>query len=75
MTYPRQVLNRLKWAEGGLNGVVITYVHRGGIDDMAYVNGEDVSDLGRSFFTVREGHIPYHRIIKIEKEGEVVFQI
>jgi uncharacterized protein (UPF0248 family) len=75
MTYPRQVLNRIRWGEGGLRGVVVTYVHRGGPDDLANVRGEEISDLGRSFFTVGEGQIPYHRIIKIEKEGEVVFQI
>jgi uncharacterized protein (UPF0248 family) len=73
MTYPREVLNRMKWV-GGLNGVVVTYVHRGGPDDMEYVKGEDITELGRSFFTVREGRIPYHRILKIEKDGEVVFQ-
>lgn len=75
MTYPRQVLNRIKWGEGGLQGVVITYIHRGGPEDLARVKGEDVAELGRSFFTAGEGQIPYHRIIKIEKEGEVVFQI
>ncbi len=74
MTYPRQVLNRIKWG-GGLSGVVITYIHRGGPDDLASVNGEDITELGRSFFTLREGQIPYHRIVRIEKEGEVVFQI
>lgn len=65
----------MRWGEDGLNRVVVTYVHRGGPDDLASVRGEDISDLGRSFFTVGEGQIPYHRIIKIEKDGKVVFQI
>jgi uncharacterized protein (UPF0248 family) len=74
MTYPRQVLNRMRWGEGGLQGAVVTYIHRGGPDDLASVKGEDIAELGRSFFTVGEGQIPYHRIIRIEKDGEVVFQ-
>ncbi len=65
----------MRWGEGGLNGVVITYVHRGGRDDLSSIRGEDITELGRSFFTVREAQIPYHRIVKIEKDGEIVFQI
>jgi len=75
MTYPRQVLNRMRWGASGLNMVIITYVHRGGPDDLASVKGEDITELGRSFFTVGDGQIPYHRIVKIEKDREVVFQI
>ncbi len=74
MSYPLQVLNRLKWGEGGLSGTVVTYVHRGGPDDLAMINGEEIAELGRSFFTVGQGRIPYHRILKIEKDGKVVFQ-
>lgn len=73
MTYPRKVLNGIKWGAGGLQGVVVTYVHRGGPDDLASTRGEDITELGRSFFTVGEGQIPYHRIVKIEKDGEVVY--
>ena len=75
MTYPRQVLNKIRWVADGLNNVVVTYVHRGGPDDLAYVKGEDITDLGRSFFIVGEAQIPYHRIVKIEKDGEVAFQV
>ena len=73
MTYPRQVLNAIKWGAGGLRGVVVVYVHRGAPDDLASARGEDIAELGRSFFTVGEGHIPYHRVIRIEKDGEVVY--
>lgn len=65
----------MRWGADGLNNVVVTYVHRGGPDDLASVNGEAITELGRSFFTFGEGQIPYHRIVKIEKDGEVVFQV
>lgn len=54
--------------------MVITYVHRGGQDDMSSLRGEDIEALGRSFFAAGGGQIPYHRIVRIEKDGEVVFQ-
>lgn len=74
MTYPRQALNRIRWGAGSLQGVVVTYVHRGGREDLAEVSGEDIKELGRSFFTVGDARIPYHRVIRIEREGEVVYQ-
>jgi uncharacterized protein (UPF0248 family) len=74
MTYPREVLNRLKWGREGLSHAVITYVHRGAPGDLAIISGEEILGLGRSFFTVGNGQIPYHRITRIENEGEVVYQ-
>jgi uncharacterized protein (UPF0248 family) len=73
MTYPREVLNEIKWRNGSLSGVVIYYLHRGAPEDMAFIKGDDIVELGRSFFHTRESSIPYHRITKIEKGGEVVF--
>jgi uncharacterized protein len=55
-------------------GVKVTYVHRGAPGDLTCVLGEDIVDLGRSFFSMLNGTVPYHRIIMIEKDGEVVFQ-
>lgn len=74
VTYPREVLNRLRWGDGTLMGVVVTYVHRGVPGDLLSVRGEDITDLGRSFFSIGEGRVPYHRIVRIERKGEVVFQ-
>ncbi len=74
MTFPREALNRLRWENGGLDGVVVTYVHRGAPRCLASVRGENITELGRSFFVVREAHIPYHRIVLIEREGEIVFR-
>ena len=75
MVYPREVLNRLRWGRGGLSMVVVTYLHRGAPGDLTVVRGEDITELGRSFFRTGESYIPYHRIMKIEMEGEVVFSV
>lgn len=54
--------------------MMVTYVHRGAPDDMAVIKGEDIVELGRSFFRAGESYIPYHRIIKIENDGEEVYR-
>jgi uncharacterized protein (UPF0248 family) len=74
VTYPREVLNRIKWTKGELSDVMVTYAHRGAPDDMAVIKGEDIMELGRSFFRAGESYIPYHRIIKIENDGEEVYR-
>lgn len=74
VTYPREVLNGIRWMKGDLSNVTVTYVHRGAPGDQRTIRGEDIAELGRSFFKVGDGQIPYHRIIRIEKDGEEVFR-
>jgi uncharacterized protein (UPF0248 family) len=75
MVYPREVLNRLKWTEGeSLDEAVIFYIHRGAPGDVASVTGADIVSLGRGFFDLDEVSIPYHRILRIEYRGEVIFE-
>ena len=75
MTYPRDILNEIKWGGGGLSQVVITYLHRGAPGDLASIRGEEIVELGRSFFSTHESKIPYHRIRIIENDGEEVFHL
>lgn len=72
---PRDVLNELKWREEKrLEKAKIYYVHRGAPEDFRTMEGSEVQDLGRSFITCVESHIPYHRVFKIEYEGRVIFE-
>lgn len=75
---PREVLNDLKWHEHALAEAEITFVHRGAPGDVKHVSGADVVDLGRSFFGLRERHgvssIPYHRVVRIERRGALVWE-
>jgi uncharacterized protein (UPF0248 family) len=73
--YPREILNRVKWMDGDLNGVKVTYVHRGAPGNTQTMPAEEITSLGRSFFSTADSVIPYHRIIRIEREGEVLFDI
>lgn len=73
MPFPRDVLNRLRWTEG-LEGVVVTYLHRGAPGDRMSIKGEDVVELERSFFVTADSKIPYHRIRQIKRKDEVLYK-
>lgn len=74
MVYPREVLNKLKWTDGeSLDDATIWYIHRGAPGDIMAISGSRIRNLGPGFFEVDENAIPYHRILRIEYRGEVVF--
>ena len=76
MPYPRDVLNELRWREGlSLEEAIITYRHRGAPGDIRVISGKEIEALLRSFFRTAESTIPYHRIIKIEHRGSVLYKI
>ncbi|OPY31430.1 MAG: hypothetical protein A4E32_01886 [Methanomassiliicoccales archaeon PtaU1.Bin124] len=73
MVYPREVLNEIRWRHDALAEALITYVHRGAPGDVLTIKGSDIMELGRSFFHTAESSIPYHRIVRIEFRGKVMF--
>ena len=76
MTYPREILNRLKWTEGeDLAEAIVTYLHRGAPGDVMAMLGKDIVELERSFFVTKEAKIPFHRIRRIEYRGQTLFQV
>ena len=76
MTYPREVLNELRWKPGEeLADAWITYVHRGAPGDEMSISGKDLVELEHSFFVTKDAKIPYHRIKLIRYHGRVLFDI
>jgi uncharacterized protein (UPF0248 family) len=76
VTYPRQILNALRWKPGeNLAEAHITYVHRGAPGDEMTISGSDVVELERSFFVTKEAKITYHRIKLIRYRGNDVFDL
>jgi uncharacterized protein (UPF0248 family) len=61
--------------DGSLRGVRVTYVHRGAPRDQLTISAEEIISLGHSFFSTGDSDIPYHRIVLIERGGEVLFNI
>ncbi len=74
MVYPREILNRLKWTVGeSLDDATIWYLHRGAPGDRLSVSGSIITSMDKGFFETDEAVIPYHRILRIEYRGKVVF--
>ncbi|MFQ6105950.1 MAG: DUF504 domain-containing protein [Candidatus Hydrothermarchaeaceae archaeon] len=74
----KKVIDELKWhPEKSLEGVVITYLHRGAPGDVISVKAEELRFEG-SFFVLyrdnRKTEIPYHRIVEIKKGSEILWK-
>jgi hypothetical protein len=75
MVFPRDVLNRLRWAEGeSLDDAVIWYIHRGAPGDSLRINGRAILTLGSLFFETEDASIPYHRVLRIDYRGGTLFE-
>lgn len=76
---PREVLSKLKWDPSfKLEDAEVTILHRGAPGDRRTFKGGDILELGRGFMRVRspegEVEIPYHRVLRIEARGRVLWE-
>lgn len=75
MTYPREILNMLRWKEGeSLADAVIWYIHRGAPGDVMKVSGAAVTGFRPGFFEMGDTTIPFHRILRIDYRGRTLFE-
>ena len=75
----RDTLNRLRWhPEFNLRDAKVTIVHRGAPGDVRVIEGSDIKELGPAFMRVvtpeGDAQIPYHRILRIEAQGRILWQ-
>lgn len=71
---PRFILNEIKWRYD-LGRCKVYYIHRGAPGDTRIIDGNAIIRMDRSFFILDEDvHIPYHRIFRIDYEGEPVYE-
>jgi len=71
---PRDILNELKWKGMDISECSVEYIHRGAPGDTKTVSGQEIIDIGRSFFTLfPDTLIPYHRILRIEYKGKTIY--
>lgn len=75
--FPRDVLNEVKWKGHDLSKCKIHYINRGSPGDTDTIECNQIKEIGRGFLTIEgipyEKYIPYHRITKIEYDGETIF--
>ena len=70
-----ELLNKLKWDKKyEFSKVKIYYVSRGDANNIAILQGNEIKNLGKMFIETTKTFIPYHRIIKIEYEGKVIYE-
>lgn len=75
---PREVLNELKWHRRALERALVHYVHRP--EGERVVEGAHIRALGPDSFERatrsrwRPGRIPYHRVTRIELDGETIWE-
>ena len=50
---PRELLNEIKWRGLDLSRCEIYYVHRGAPNDTKIVRGDEIEEIGHSFFTLK----------------------
>jgi uncharacterized protein (UPF0248 family) len=75
MTTAKDALDELRWHRQRLGDAVIAYRHRGAPGDERHVRGSDILALRASFFDLPDGaSIPYHRVLRIELDGAVVWE-
>ena len=75
MTSPKEILNKLKWKqEFNIELAEIWYIHRGAPKDTRIISGKDIVKLEKSFMKTTNAVIPYHRIIKIIYNQDIIFQ-
>jgi len=67
----KNILNKLRWDRNeDAEKYLITYRHRGAPDDKKRVRASEISNLGKSYFTLpsesgEEVTIPFHRILEV----------
>lgn len=77
---PREVLNEVRHRDDlDLRDVVVWYVHRGASGDLAAVPGDEIREVGTSFFEVpgpaaASTRIPFHRVRRVTYRGELVWE-
>lgn len=71
---PREILNELKWREDkDISKAEIWYTSGGTEDGFVIITGDELTELGKSFFSTAQATIPFYKIFRIICDGEVIF--
>jgi uncharacterized protein (UPF0248 family) len=71
----REVLNDLRWREPShLSDAIITYRDRTRPEGFRTLRGSEIVDMERRYFTTKGGRLPYYKIERIERSGQVLFR-
>jgi uncharacterized protein (UPF0248 family) len=68
----RDILNDIKWTKD-IEKVEIWILHRGAQNNMKKISGKEIKTIKKSFIETTTTTIPYHRILKIIYDEEIIF--
>jgi len=75
--HPRLLLNEIKW-RFDLNRCKVYYIHRGAPGNVKMIEGSLIKNIERGFLVIEgvmeEVYIPYHRIIRIDYDTQMIFE-
>ncbi|MGI0149955.1 MAG: RNA repair domain-containing protein [Thermoplasmata archaeon] len=71
----REVLNELRWrVPGRLADAILWYHDRTRSEGYRLIRGSEIVGLERRYFTTGSGRLPYYKIVRIEVNGEILFE-
>jgi len=73
MTHLRDLFNEIKWTKD-IRLVEIWIIHRGAPGDKKRIKGKDIGDIHKSSFDVGSSSIPFHRVLTVVYDGDIIFQ-
>ena len=68
----RDVLLKARWGEG-LEGYLVIIKDRLSLSGRSIINGSSIRGIGRSYIEMDDSRIPFHRVLEIEHNGEIVW--
>ena len=70
----REVLNELRWREGRDLAKAEIWVRGRSPEDVKAMGGDEITELGRRYFSTATTTIPYYKIARIVSQGKVLFE-
>ncbi|AGB05378.1 hypothetical protein AciM339_1525 [Aciduliprofundum sp. MAR08-339] len=71
----RKTLNEYKWRrDRDFNLIEVHYIDRLSSRGYSILHGSDIVDMGDKFIFTKNGMIPYHRVIRILYDGQIIFE-
>jgi len=71
----RKILNEYKWREDrDFSLIEVHYIDRLNPQGYAVLKSDDIVDMGSKFIFTKKGMIPYHRVIRILYNGEIIYE-
>jgi len=72
----KNTLNMIFWhPDRNINNCRVTFLNRGSLGNLKTISGNKIDRIQHGFMILYDGaQIPYHRIVKIEYNGKIIWK-